>query len=666
MKVNKKLLNKLRAAVVISALVAGILSSVLTPQSAQAKETTKSVAGSLYRFDDEDSKYEISDFQAYKVINNSTNYGTFTLSGNIKEKSQVNGFSAYEVSSGNVTFNYAVSNAFDTSDAESWHFMDDSSKTVDGQKLEEKILSGAVILQSSLDGESWITDSCFYDIADTESEFVEAFYTSKDIQQVNGCYYRVIIVYEVEKQIEDKKIAFVNVNNYERRKYAEVFDFYLINDVENLGNTSTAATTPRQVLGNKTKKDSGYTGTESITQKDPHYGWDLGVFTVNGFTREEEDSATGEYTFLKNAGDQVTLWFTLKQDINCLDNKSNLVINEDKDGWDEKFEVDKTNFKHGTLIIRYTDYEGNVHKPIVYTDYLAANVRTGADTKVELFEEGDYEVALDYEIKDKDGIDSKTNYQIAFNFRIRNGNTMIFPFDVTTGNELANNGITPNGFMLDMAKSRYLTIDVQRTEISLEGDVYTEDVRFNRPAKDGESYTDVGKYTFTVKNLYTNESTTKTIYVGTSPILKALAATGKTVSEINDILMQGAQIGEDGSIVFPSTGETVEVINTEESNEIKEEVIEPIVQEEYEENEESASQEQEVDEVEQNSNNNSSSYVFYAIIIVLIILVSILLIYKRARISNIQIEEPDNKELTENMMDQLNVSDEKQEDEEGK
>ena len=76
-------------------------------------------------------------------------------------------------------------------------------------KLDEKILSGAVILQSSLDGESWITDSSFYDIADAESEFAGDFYTTKDIQQVNGCYYRVIVVYEVEKQIEDKKIAFV-------------------------------------------------------------------------------------------------------------------------------------------------------------------------------------------------------------------------------------------------------------------------------------------------------------------------------------------------------------------------------------------------------------------------------------------------------------------------
>ena len=59
------------------------------------------------------------------------------------------------------------------------------------------------------------------------------------------------------------------------------------------------------------------------------------------------------------------------------------------------------------------------HDPIIYTDYLAANARTGADTKVELFEEGDYEVALDYEIVDKSGVDSYTNYRIFFTFSIR-------------------------------------------------------------------------------------------------------------------------------------------------------------------------------------------------------------------------------------------------------
>ncbi len=149
---------------------------------------------------------------------------------------------------------------------------------------------------------------------------------------------------------------------------------------------------------------------------------ELGVFTINGYTRETSvnEEEKNKDVYLKNIGDKVTLWFTLNQDITSLNGDSKLQINEDKDGWDQEFEVAKTNFKRGTLIIRYTDYEGVVHDPVIYTDYLAANTRTGVGTKVELFEEGDHEVALDYEIVDKNGvIDSVSDYRIAFDFSIR-------------------------------------------------------------------------------------------------------------------------------------------------------------------------------------------------------------------------------------------------------
>lgn len=58
---------------------------------------------------------------------------------------------------------------------------------------------------------------------------------------------------------------------------------------------------------------------------------------------------------------------------------------------------------------------------------------------------------------------------------------MIFPRDVKTGAELTNETITENGFMLDLAKSRYLNIDIKK-EILLEGsNGLVEDVRFNKP-----------------------------------------------------------------------------------------------------------------------------------------------------------------------------------------
>ena len=75
-----------------------------------------------------------------------------------------------------------------------------------------------------------------------------------------------------------------------------------------------------------------------------------------------------------------------------------------------------------------------------------------------------------------------------------------------------------------MAKSRYLTIDVERQTIKVNADgTISTDTRFNRPAKDNETYSDEGIYIFTVKNLYTDSApTTKTIYVGTDKYLMAL------------------------------------------------------------------------------------------------------------------------------------------------
>jgi len=77
---------------------------------------------------------------------------------------------------------------------------------------------------------------------------------------------------------------------------------------------------------------------------------------------------------------------------------------------------------------------------------------------------------------------------------------MIFPFDVKTGAELTNTAITENGFYLDLAKSRYLDINIKKEVLKNGADGLTEDIRFNKPAKDGYEYIDEGIYTITVSN----------------------------------------------------------------------------------------------------------------------------------------------------------------------
>lgn len=320
-------------------------------------------------------------------------------------------------------------------------------------------------------------------------------------------------------------------------------------------------------------KDTGFSENNEITKKDPHYNWMLGSFSVNGYTRVITDDENP--IFLKTVGDEVVLDFQLEQDIDALNNDKSLMIANDKKAYDNLLYKDETAFGRGALIIRKTDaYQNKKGTSQLYTDYLSG-VKVGANTRVEICEEGDYEVALDYSIRDKKitvpfidkTIRSTYNdYKIYFTFSVRNGNCMVFPFDVATGEELTNKAITENGFYLDLAKSRYLEINVKK-EVLREGAMgLTEDVRFNKPASDGEKYTDEGIYTITVSNPYTEEETVKKIYVGTNSVLKAYMTTGYAISDIESLLKDGATIDDDGNITIPEKAEKPKVVeNVSES-----------------------------------------------------------------------------------------------------
>ena len=78
-----------------------------------------------------------------------------------------------------------------------------------------------------------------------------------------------------------------------------------------------------------------------------------------------------------------------------------------------------------------------------------------------------------------------------------------------------------------------------------------EDTRFNKPAKDGDEYTEEGIYTITASNPSTGQETIKKIYVGDNPVLKCYAVTGLPVETINAHLAEGDTIDSDGALVTP-------------------------------------------------------------------------------------------------------------------
>jgi len=548
-------LRKVTRAMSLLMAVVLVLSVGITAVS--AKEKTFKPSATMYTFD-EKSHYEISS----SAKTTGTAFGTLEISGEMRESGTKGIYKKYIVNTGNFAVEYSFQQSALNRGSTAWHIIEDKTKEVNDITLEENILSGAVIVQSSRDGKLWQTDVTLTNVFTKDSALKDEIFASNDVQLQNGCYYRIIVAYKMEREVESSKVLGFDKKNFEYKKVAEVYEFYA--ETGEVSKTSSPAQQPRRELGVtvKTEKDTGYTGVLEIDKNDPHFNMDIGVFTINGYTREtSEDNVP---VFLKNVGDNVTLWFTLNQDITCLKGDETLSICEDTNGYElhsnPKLSVPQTNLKHGALIVRFTDYEGNAHAPVIYTDFLAANSRTGANTKILLREEGDYEISLIYEIE-KDNIQvgsvktapSYTNYKINFTFKIRNGNTMVFPFDSVTGRELSDGEMTPNGFRLDLAKSRYLTIDVQREVINVGRDgTLTTDVRFNRPAKDGTIYSDEGIYTVTAHNLYGNgQPTVKTFYVGTNKYMIAMSQQGYTLAELNALIREGATVEADGTITMP-------------------------------------------------------------------------------------------------------------------
>ena len=523
---------------------------------AYAASSSIKVDGKVFSFD-EDAHYEYSTSESFETAKPGTNtYGAFSVLGSLTSDGTKNGVPSYLVSEGTVQLIYSYTDTLLNADEESWHLVEDKTKKVDEITLPSNIQYGALILQTSKDGAIWYNDLSITNLFKDTPVQTEGFYSPNSIQLANGCYFRLIVVYKTAIKVGENSFLFVSTDKIEYKKTAEVYEFYL-HDNSASGQKPTVMSRNLGTLTN-TGKDNGYSGNNPIGIKDPHYGWEIGHFFVSGYTRETKDDA-GTPVFLKNVGDQITLWFNLEQDIDRLNNDDSLSISDDTNGYDQYFQTGKTDMGRGALIIRYTDERGYKHEPEIYINYLQANASTSADTIVRLFEEGDYEVALDYEIKSTprvvagvEVVPEYTNYRIFFRFSVRNGNCMVYPFDAVTGDELANEAITPNGFKLDMARSRYLTIDVKRSVVTEGPNGYTEDVRFNRPAKDGDTYTEPGIYVFSVKNLYTGESTTKTIYVGSAGYMKALSVNQISVAQLNELISQGATIADDGTISMPT------------------------------------------------------------------------------------------------------------------
>lgn len=303
------------------------------------------------------------------------------------------------------------------------------------------------------------------------------------------------------------------------------------------------------------RHDKGYTGDKQIGVNDVHYAWKMGRFVVSGYSSWAKDS-NGNYVFLKNEGDTISLSYILDQDIDALPGDCDAVVSDDKNGYDERLAVEKQDFGRGALLIEATDPE-NAKQVKVTCNYLNA-CSLGAENNIDFFEEGDYRAVLDYELRFDGPLPVKSSYhdyRVEFPFSIRNGNNMFFLMDSSTGSEIQNCSFTESGFKVDLANSKYLKLSVRREVLNDKTGRLENDTRFNRVVSDGDEFTEEGIYTITSSSEYSDLSTVKTIYVGSNPVMRAIVVNSMSLDEVKNAIAQGATVDEAGELTMPENNQ---------------------------------------------------------------------------------------------------------------
>lgn len=574
MRKLKSMLTFVLTTVMICGITLGNYQGAFAQENSDGDSET--VPGMVYQFG-EKGNYNLSDADdSYSTNSGTETDGQFIITGNISSTNERNGIPEYAVNGGTLTFSFNYDDDLLKASEDEDHLVDDNAKKVNGTALNSEMKKGALIVQTSKDGEIWfnVPGATFSNIFKDNPDGFKEFYTTTDVQMVNGCYYRILIAYKTAVRTQKAQKFPPKLEKHEYKKYVEAYSFYAYD--ETVIDITVPESKNRRNLGSKVRtKSEGYQGAATMDNDDPHFGWEIGQFFVGGFT-DYEDDTEGNPIFLKNNGDRLSLWFELQQDINKCYGNSAIKVIADTQGSDAHFEIPggvnkTTDFGRGALIVRKTNPDGTKGTPQLYTNYLEANASTDAITKVDLLEEGDYEVALDYAVKfDKTHIFGKSilpetaKYKIFFEFSVRNGNSMIFLFDTDNGSELSSGSFTENGFRIDYANSQYLRVNVKREVLKDGFDGLTEDTRFNSVATDGDVFTDEGVYTITVTNrdLENVDPTVKRVYVGTDNILKAYMVNNMSISEIKEMLALGATITDEG-IIIPPEPETESTVETE-------------------------------------------------------------------------------------------------------
>ena len=189
---------------------------------------TQHVEGKVYTFD-KDNAYKFSSDGEAISSSDSQPYGAFSISGVdlTAEPEKKNGVSSYSVPEGHVSIQYTYSDGLLSASDEEWHLVDDNTTSIDVFKIDNNIQKGAIILQKSMDHLNWYNVSVQTNAFKNTPVQNGVLYETTDIEMINGCYYRLVVVYELARKVGTSTVVLViPKDEIEYKRIAEVYEFY--------------------------------------------------------------------------------------------------------------------------------------------------------------------------------------------------------------------------------------------------------------------------------------------------------------------------------------------------------------------------------------------------------------------------------------------------------
>ena len=161
--------------------------------------------------------------------------GTLYIKGSINDPADYNGVKAYGTGT-NITFGYDFNDDYKTGVKTAWNLSGTGlfgAKTINISGYEIKISKGinrgAIVVQKSYDDKSWDTVASLSDAFSDKTTGRDELYTATEEELKQGTFYRVVVVYTMEKQTKSGRFA-VFGEEYDKRTFAEVYKIFLCAD----------------------------------------------------------------------------------------------------------------------------------------------------------------------------------------------------------------------------------------------------------------------------------------------------------------------------------------------------------------------------------------------------------------------------------------------------